>query len=677
MKKDKLICLGVMSFVLTMLIQRMEADVTNKVSGVSIKRTVDESFFGFHEHLNAKRPELTRLFKEAGGRTARMECPWRWVQPDGIDSWNWNNDTDISIKEAVANNIEPLVLVTQYAPWSLVKDGGEKEIKEEYIDDFGNFVFQLVSHYKGMVKYWQIANEPDIFQWRRKETWIDMLRVAYQGAKKANPDCKIVLCGFDGQQSPQLEYTYKNGGKPYFDIVATHSYVYPHLIPSSLESEFERQIKGLREVMDKYNDGKKPIWITEMAWISGKKEKVDELKKKDPKQVGFLYSEEESAKFLVRAHLSAISIPYIERFLYFKIMGPPPSWGLLEEHSERMLIPKRDFFAYKTLTSTLKGATCEERIELGEQARCVHFSKGEEAIFALWTIKDKLLLRVNIPIAGIRAFNIFGEPVVGTSKNVIGDLTVSDSPIYIVSSIKESKRIIELLKGVKIEGVKMTEAEVNRPLEGLTCVKTRSPVKIDGDLSEWVDIVSYHIENSDQVKMSNWDGKGDLSGTIYTQWDEENLYFMARIKDNVHLQNHSQNETWSGDSIQIGIDTLNNAVEGGYDEDDYEFGLALTKNGPEVYRWTWGSKVADSGLSKDTKLVVIRNTQTQETIYECAIPLSELKPLLPKVNEQVRFNVIINEDDGNGREGWLEITPGIGYVKAPLFFRKLTFAQRP
>jgi hypothetical protein len=57
-----------------------------------------------------------------------------------------------------------------------------------------------------------------------------------------------------------------------------------------------------------------------------------------------------------------------------------------------------------------------------------------------------------------------------------------------------------------------------------------------------------------------------------------------------------------------------------------------------------------------------------ELVYECAIPAERLKPLKLKAGERFRFSVLLNDNDGGGRAGWMESTPGIGTGFNPSLF---------
>ena len=62
------------------------------------------------------------------------------------------------------------------------------------------------------------------------------------------------------------------------------------------------------------------------------------------------------------------------------------------------------------------------------------------------------------------------------------------------------------------------------------------------------------------------------------------------------------------------------------------------------------------------------------TVYEIAAPWSEiLQPgFVPSTDRTYRFSVMINENDGTGRKGWMEYNSGIGASKQVDLFGPLT-----
>jgi hypothetical protein len=100
--------------------------------------------------------------------------------------------------------------------------------------------------------------------------------------------------------------------------------------------------------------------------------------------------------------------------------------------------------------------------------------------------------------------------------------------------------------------------------------------------------------------------------------------------------------------------------------EQYEGVLALTKNGAVTYLTIAPNGVA---VGKPVPFPLSIRREENETLYDVIIP-TELpggKPL----PERFRFSLIVNDNDGTGRKGWAEWTPGIGQAKDPTLFQSV------
>ena len=167
-----------------------------------------------------------------------------------------------------------------------------------------------------------------------------------------------------------------------------------------------------------------------------------------------------------------------------------------------------------------------------------------------------------------------------------------------------------------------------------------------------------------------WTGPDDLSAHVWTAWDDSHFYIAARAKDDVFRQTSSGPDMWQGDSIQFGLDPLH--IEGRGLGTFYEIGLAQTPKGPQVYCWH-APEGGKTGLVEGAKLAVKR--EGDFTIYEASIPLASLAPLKPALGKTVGFALVTNDDDGEGRKGWLEWNTGIAMEKNPGLFGDITFVR--
>jgi hypothetical protein len=174
----------------------------------------------------------------------------------------------------------------------------------------------------------------------------------------------------------------------------------------------------------------------------------------------------------------------------------------------------------------------------------------------------------------------------------------------------------------------------------------------------------------DTVKISNWGGDKDISAVAYLMWDKENLYLKVDVTDDVFYQPYEGVSMYIGDSIQIGIDPFF-SEDKRYKGQIYEMVLGLSPNGPQIYVVHAADETTKTGLLNAGSLTV--NKKTNGVLYEAIIPFSCLKPLIPEVGKTFGFSIIINDNDGNGRKGWIEWGGGIGDTKCPALWGMVTF----
>jgi len=162
-------------------------------------------------------------------------------------------------------------------------------------------------------------------------------------------------------------------------------------------------------------------------------------------------------------------------------------------------------------------------------------------------------------------------------------------------------------------------------------------------------------------------GDADLSARVDAMWDDTNLYLAATIVDNVHANANAAQDMWQGDSWQIAFDADNDHTVGAYDTDgDYEVGFAQLAGGPSTMRWT-----APGGAPAWNPTFAVAQSGAGGLIIEAAIPWSQLPQFTPAVGRSMGVTFLVNDDDGAGRKGFVQWTPGIGLGKDPSKFGTL------
>lgn len=168
---------------------------------------------------------------------------------------------------------------------------------------------------------------------------------------------------------------------------------------------------------------------------------------------------------------------------------------------------------------------------------------------------------------------------------------------------------------------------------------------------------------------NGWAGPEDLSMEGAVAYDDHYLYLLLDVRDDIHFQQQQAGRLWAEDAIQVGIDSLANALYQmhGYDQDDYEFGFALTPSGPTAEL----THLYEVGRHEEVLAAVKTHIEREGDItrYRIAIPWTALK-LEPHKGMIFAMNITANDNDGHGQRFWMGLTPGIVEGKNPYLFKK-------
>ena len=244
------------------------------------------------------------------------------------------------------------------------------------------------------------------------------------------------------------------------------------------------------------------------------------------------------------------------------------------------------------------------------------------------------------------------------------------------------KRIVKqtLNLGIKTELENGYINENRSMLDFGVCTYAEKKPVIDGVISkdEWVGSWIGADTAADVKEITDWRGPSDLSFSCVTMWDEENFYCMSIVTDDIMSVTYSPQTSenmWKGDGIQFALDDRDYSYAMTIDSFT-EMGLGqVPGTGDVVYRFKSLYSIPANQEVKNAQLKISR--QDKYTIYECAIPWSEIfdADFAPKANQKLRFSVLVNDNDGAGRHGWIEYTSGIGTKKQADLFGSLKFVK--
>jgi hypothetical protein len=137
-------------------------------------------------------------------------------------------------------------------------------------DEFGEFVFDLVSRYKDKIKTWELWNEPDIwiFWAGDHDGFSKLIKIGSEAVRRADPEAKVVLGGL-AHDTEWLEVLLRDYGvSPYVDIVNIHNY-FETWADSPME-EIAAYVNEVDRIVLEHGDGQ-PIWMAEVGYSTFRK----------------------------------------------------------------------------------------------------------------------------------------------------------------------------------------------------------------------------------------------------------------------------------------------------------------------------------------------------------------------------------------------------------------------
>lgn len=202
-------------------------------------------------------------------------------------------------------------------------------------------------------------------------------------------------------------------------------------------------------------------------------------------------------------------------------------------------------------------------------------------------------------------------------------------------------------------------------------------IVVDGSLDDWNVDEAYELRAPGDFfcippETDCADTPEDCTALIALRWNADALYLAVAVTDDVHENGESGVALYRGDSIQVGFDMELDRTVDHYNDDDREFGWALTDSGVASFRWQPEQTEPFSGAGFVAPLPTM-------LVYEIELPRSELGHPSPfRADEQFGFAFMVNDNDGDDRTGFLEWSEGLGWgPKDPSSFGTLTLVAVP
>ena len=315
-------------------------------------------------------------------------------------------------------------------------------------DDYENYVFRVVGHFKDRVKHWEVFNEPtdrkggpqsnlDL-----KTHYIRFLRRARAGARRADPKCQVLGAGHH-YVSHAME---KQNALASMDIISEHAY--PGLAGSP---SWQRRWDALGTKF-RAAGGPRPIWMTEYGIYADDDPDPTTANSRFLVHLGTA-SEREAATHVVQHYVVALASG-VEK-VFFHIGNWP--WWVNHEHGcgfhmffEYGGVPRKTYVAHNVLAWMLSPTgRFHRRIAAGPRLFAYEFRSRGKATIVAWRTKPMALdarARAALCAEGVEVRDIAG-------RDVRGGLTrLAKSPVYFRTHARHAERLAQALAGLAEAG---------------------------------------------------------------------------------------------------------------------------------------------------------------------------------------------------------------------------------
>lgn len=286
----------------------------------------------------------------------------RWVR---LGSFSWAacernagqrdfSAADTALAAAEKEGMAVIGLMSGTPGWAGL-DGSRAAVPKDW-RQWREHVAQTVATFCNRVHVWEIWNEPDIDKfWKGSDgDFVQLLRVAYQAAKEADPTCLVMSAGLDGMGESYFARMLALGADDAFDLVGVHPY-------ASQVVTAEHRMRTMKRIMTHHGINK-PMWITEVGWQSGGW-------KGGP---GVVASEEIKAARLSEAYQRLTA--HADVVCWYTGVEPGQMYGLLQPAGAHGFVLTPAWFALRELAMP---ATANLRIDATE---AVTLRAGEEHV---------------------------------------------------------------------------------------------------------------------------------------------------------------------------------------------------------------------------------------------------------------------------------------------------------
>lgn len=581
------------------------------------------------------------------------------------------------------------------------------------------YVSTTVARYKDRIRYWEIWNEPDLYSFARfgSDDYAKLLKAAWEEIKKINPEAVVMNGGFasirpigkSGKDNVQFQKEILRNCKGFYDIHAHHEHsnfpVYASVIDNLLlpmrketcadavpwyANETAIASTGGGEAMQALTLFKKLLFSWSRGaigytWYSLRNDGFDPYNSEHhygmmttdfyPKPIYPVYNALAGlygrARFLEQRRIGR------DLYLFLFRKGNDLLAAAWNEQNNPSDLP----FVFRT------DAKAAERIDIMGNPDRIELENGN-GIFTIGAIPATLLLKnasevvfsgaaveAVAPQAAVRGkefplelklrnpmksdwnfrFELEPSSLYWTKQRQFECRVEAESKRSIVKRLilspdlpNDYTRNFHIRLRFEIPELR-SSGILDLPFRKAIHIPKKSAVRRADFVLDKRSQVFTFWEGQPAKKHLLWQGKKDLSAEVRLSLNRRALCLEIDVCDDVHFQSESGHFVWKGDNVQFALTIPGQAGS-------WEIGLTRLGSGQsETFIWyaPAGFDVAKcaSGIRLET------GRKGALTLYRTEIPLEVLGTNYETMQRGIRFNLLVNDNDGECRKGGIQIVP--------------------
>lgn len=518
------------------------------------------------------------------------------------------------------------------------------------MEDFRAFTRAVVTRYKNEIHDWEIWNEPHLpygsVFWRdTPERYVDLLRAGQDAVKSVQPDAIVWIGGMGGKRYlPFYREILRLGVGGSFDRLALHG---TWAEPS-----------GYRMLEKRFNAPQRP-WVNS-EWHAILYNTSDpvlptdvELSRRMMLDLSnqFKHGVENIQVFTMFEYMERQAIEWAKQEGWWMNCG-----GFFRKVP--YFQPRPATIVLRTFTDQFSGKihyVGEYQLSDGQKAIALESDSGP--VLLVWSDTKKAQNPDNQLLACARS----GRRLIDWEGRTveISNWKIQPDTMYLISG---SAQTAQLLKGHVLP---QTFAE--QTMGNVDSSIARAPYSPSLENPRWI------TSGWQYTPLNKKPKPGEFAARMAVVPSSSGMDIIVEVTDSQFHQPAQDRNFYQGDSIQLALATDETLMPGSY----AEFQVALTESGPVVFKdfapyvggdlppaWTGSNQVARFAHAQITRTA-------QGLRYQIHMDASELYPFAFAPGEPIRFSLLVNNNNGQGRAGYLSWGNGIGEAKNPVAYGML------